>query len=59
MGKVESMRKMKGLSIIQLMLILLLAGIVAKLAIELLIRKRCEDRPAIPLCAERQGAGKP
>lgn len=48
------MKRMKGLTIVQLMVVLLVAGLVAKIVIELLIDKRCESNPSIQLCADRK-----
>lgn len=48
--------QMKGFTIVQLMLVLLIVGIVVKVAVDLLIDKRCKSNPAIQLCANRNGA---
>jgi Tfp pilus assembly protein PilW len=48
------MKRMKGLTIVQLMVVLLLAGLVAKIVIEVLIDKRCESDPSTQLCADRK-----
>jgi competence protein ComGC len=50
----KPMRRNKGLTIIQLMLILLVLGIVAKVAIDFMMDKRCEDDPALQWCADRK-----
>lgn len=43
----------KGLTIIQLMLILLVAGLVGSYAVDFLIAKRCEAAPEKAMCEER------
>jgi Tfp pilus assembly protein PilE len=50
------MNRMKGLTIIQLMVVLLIAGIVTKIAVAFLIDKRCENSASTQLCADRKGA---
>lgn len=49
------MRRMKGLTIIQLMVVLLVAGIIGKVVVNLLIDKRCENSSSIKLCADHRG----
>lgn len=50
------MKRMQGLTIIELMVVLLIIGIVGKVAVDLLIDKRCESHPSIPLCANHDHA---
>ena len=47
------MKKQTGLTIIKLMVLLLIAGIVASLAINALIRHRCLANPAAQICTEK------
>jgi hypothetical protein len=49
--------RMAGLTIIQLMVMLLIAGIAGALVVEFIIDKRCEDNPPVKLCMERKVAG--
>jgi Tfp pilus assembly protein PilE len=51
------MNRMKGLTIIQLMITLLVAGIVGKILIDVLIAKRCESQSSIALCVDRKNTG--
>jgi len=51
------MKRMKGLTIVQLMVVLLLAGIIAKIVVEVLIDKRCQSKSSIQLCADIKGTG--
>ena len=48
------MKKQRGLTIIQVMLIVLVAGIVGSLAVRLIIDKRCQDNPSISMCEQRK-----
>lgn len=48
------MKYEKGITIIQIMVILLIAGVVGWLAIDMVIEKRCESDPAKPICANKQ-----
>ena len=50
------MKKAKGLTIIQLMVVLFIAGIVGWIVVDVIIDKRCEADPAKPICAERKAA---
>lgn len=50
------MKRARGLTIVQLMLVLLVLGIVGWFAVDAIIEKRCEDHPAKPLCADRKAA---
>jgi hypothetical protein len=43
----------KGLTIIQLMVILLVAGLVGSFVLDILIDKRCESSPETAACKER------
>jgi hypothetical protein len=52
------MKRMKGLTIVQLMVVLLLAGIIAKIAVDILIGWRCDSNPSIQLCADRKETAK-
>lgn len=47
-------RKMRGLTIIQTMVILAILGIVGSLLFNYIIDKRCEADPAREICADRQ-----
>jgi hypothetical protein len=47
------MKKMKGLTIIQLMVLLFFVGIVGSIVVNLIIDKRCEDNPKTELCISR------
>jgi hypothetical protein len=42
---------MKGLTIVQLMVIIAVVGIIAKIVVEVVIDKRCQDHPSLQLCA--------
>jgi hypothetical protein len=48
-----TMKKQTGLSIIKLMILLLIAGIVGSLAINVLIRHRYLADPAAQICTEK------
>lgn len=48
------MKRMKGLTIVQLMVVLLLVGVIVKIVVDVLIDKRCESNPSIQLCANRK-----
>jgi hypothetical protein len=48
----------KGLTIIQLMLILLVAGIAGAYLVDILIEKRCESSPSKTLCEARSNEAK-
>jgi prepilin-type N-terminal cleavage/methylation domain-containing protein len=50
------MRQAKGFTIIQLMVVLLIAGIVASFVVDFIIDKRCEADPSRQLCADRKAA---
>jgi hypothetical protein len=52
------MQHQKGLTIIQLMLILLIAGLVGSYVIDILIEKRCESSPNKTLCEARASQSK-
>ncbi|WP_324103339.1 hypothetical protein [Noviherbaspirillum sp.] len=45
---------MKGLTIIQLMLLLFIAGIAATVLIDFLVGMRCEGNPTLKLCVDRK-----
>lgn len=47
------MKQAKGLTIIQLMIVLLVLGIVASIVVDAVIDKRCEAYPRIELCTDR------
>ena len=49
--------RQKGLTIIQLMLILLVVGLVGSYVVERLIDKRCESAPSQSLCEDRSNRG--
>lgn len=46
----------RGLTLIQLMFILLIAGIVGTLVVRFIIDKRCESDPSTSLCQDRKPA---
>jgi uncharacterized protein YneF (UPF0154 family) len=50
------MKKENGLTIVQLMVLLLIAGVVGSFLVEFIIDKRCEDNPSTALCANRKAA---
>jgi Tfp pilus assembly protein PilE len=52
------MKQAKGFTIIQTMIVLLIAGIVAWFVINAIIDKRCEAEPSNALCADRAPASK-
>lgn len=52
------MKRARGLTIVQLMLALLIAGVAARLVVDFIIEKRCESNHAAALCAERKAASK-
>lgn len=45
--------RISGLTIIQLMLVLLIAGVLGSVAVNYIIDKRCENVPALSLCKNR------
>jgi hypothetical protein len=47
------MKKIKGLTIIQTMIVLLIVGIVGWFLVEFIIDKRCEAEPSRPICGDR------
>ena len=54
------MKKQNGLTIIQLMVVLLVAGIAGSLAVNAIIDYRCKSDPAASICAkDRAPAAKP
>jgi prepilin-type N-terminal cleavage/methylation domain-containing protein len=53
------MRRMKGLTIVELMVVLLIAGIVGWFVVDFIIDKRCESDPSKALCVKRKGAERP
>lgn len=48
------MKNSKGLTIIQLMVIILIAGIVGSVVVRFIIDKRCENNPSSTLCQSRK-----
>lgn len=54
MTQYRSTRKMRGLTIVQTMVILAIIGIVGSLLANYIIDKRCEADPAREICADRQ-----
>lgn len=46
----------KGLTIIQLMVVLLIAGLIGAFAVNFIIDKRCQSDPSSELCTERAAA---
>ncbi|NEX59645.1 type II secretion system protein [Noviherbaspirillum galbum] len=47
-------RNQRGLTIIQLMVVLFALGIIGYLAVDFLIDQRCADSPQASLCADRR-----
>ena len=54
MAQYPALQKMRGLTIVQTMLILLVVGIVGSIVIDYIIDKRCEAQPSREMCARRQ-----
>lgn len=52
--RMHPLRRMQGLTIIQTMVILLIAGFAGLFLVNYLIDKRCEENPATDMCASRQ-----
>lgn len=52
------MKRDGGFTIIQIMVVLFIAGIVVWAATETIIDKRCEDNPSAALCASRAGGSR-
>jgi hypothetical protein len=50
------MRQAKGITIVQLMVVLLIVGIVGLFVVEFIIDKRCEADPSKQLCVDRKAA---
>ena len=48
------MNRIRGLTVVQIMLALLIAGIVARFVIKFIIEKRCESGQASLLCEQRK-----
>lgn len=46
--------KMRGLTIIQTMLILLVVGLVGSVVLNYLVDKRCAESPSLEMCASRK-----
>lgn len=46
--------KMRGLTIIKTMLILLVVGIVGSVVLNYLVDKRCSKEPSLEMCASRK-----
>jgi Tfp pilus assembly protein PilW len=49
-------KRQKGLTIVQLMFVLLIAGLVGSFVVNLIIDKRCESDPSRALCTDRKAA---
>ncbi len=49
-----TLHHIKGLTIIQMMILLFFAGIAAALLVDFLVELRCEGNPAIKLCMDRK-----
>lgn len=47
------MKRNQGLTIVQLMVVLLIAGIVGWFVVDYIIDKRCEGDATSPLCVQR------
>jgi competence protein ComGC len=47
-------KKMRGLTIVQTMVILLVVGILGSVLVDYIIDKRCEAEPSREMCASRQ-----
>lgn len=54
MAQYLAFQRMRGLSIVQTMLILLVVGIVGSIVIDYVIDKRCQAEPTREMCAKRQ-----
>jgi Tfp pilus assembly protein PilE len=52
------MKRAKGITIIQLMLVLFIAGIAAWFVVQVVIEKQCEADPSKTLCSDRKAARK-
>lgn len=50
------MRFTKGITIVQLMIILLLVGVAAQFVVDFIIEQRCETNPAGQLCIALKNA---
>jgi hypothetical protein len=48
---------MTGITLIQLMMLLLALGIIGFFIVDLIIDKRCEEQPQRPVCTDRRAAG--
>jgi hypothetical protein len=53
------MRRESGLTIIQLMVVLLIAGAVGKFAVEFIIARRCDNAATSSLCSNTKQAESP
>jgi Tfp pilus assembly protein PilE len=47
-------KKQNGLTIIQLMVVLLVAGIIGSLAVSAIINYRCKSEPTASICTKNQ-----
>jgi Tfp pilus assembly major pilin PilA len=47
-------KRQKGLTIIQLMVLLLIAGIAGSVLLKIVIEHRCQSDPSTPLCAKQE-----
>jgi hypothetical protein len=54
MRHTQSYKTMRGLTIIQTMLILLVVGIVGSVVLNYLVDKRCTKNPSLEMCATRK-----
>lgn len=54
MTQYHTIKKMRGFTIVQTMLVLMIVGIVGSLLINFIIDKRCEAEPARQICADRR-----
>lgn len=50
------MKQVRGISIVQLMVVLLIVGIVVRFVADFIMEKRCEANQASMLCEERKAA---
>lgn len=54
MKPIQRYHTMRGLTIIQTMLILLVVGIVGSVVVNYLVDKRCSENPKLEMCASRK-----
>ncbi|WP_158592270.1 hypothetical protein [Noviherbaspirillum sedimenti] len=54
MAQHHTLKKMRGITIVQTMLILMVIGIVGSLLVNFIIDKRCEAEPSREICTDRR-----